>query len=251
MKGIILSGGLGTRLRPLTYVTHKHLLPVYDKVMVELPLGTLISAGINDIMVVSGEENLDQYEKFLGNGKRYECSIAYGIQKEAGGISQAIRIARDFAKGKKIVVILGDNYFEENMKKYVDEFANMKKGAMIIFNEIDDIDRLKRLGVAKLDRNNKLVEVIEKPQDPPSHLAQTGLYMYDERVFDFIDRLKPSDRGELEVTDLNNLYIQENTLKYRVTKQKWLDMGTFDTLLEASILLKIKKKTNRRLLRVD
>src|SRR3989344_4984597 len=234
MKGVILSGGLGTRLRPLTLVTHKHLLPVYNKIMVEIPLQTLTNAGIKDIMVVTGEENAGQYVNFLGNGSVHGCNIYYGFQKEAGGISQAIGVARPFCEGHKVIVILGDNYFEEDITPYVADFKKMNKGALVVFNELDDKKRLTDKGVAILDENKKLVGIVEKPKDPPSNLAQTGLYMYDERVFSMIDKLKPSARGELEVTDLNNMYLKEGTMQYRVTKKRWVDMGTFDALLDTA-----------------
>lgn len=238
MKGIILSGGLGTRLRPLTYVTHKHLLPVYNKVMVEIPLATLTRAGIKDIMVVTGEENAGQYVNFLGNGGTYGCNIVYGFQSEPGGIAQAIGVAKEFCKGEKIAVILGDNYFEDDISAAAEAFIKQDTGAKVFLYEVEDP---RRYGVARFE-GDKVVEILEKPENPPSNFMVTGLYMFDSRAFDFIDELKPSARGELEVTDLNNKYIQDGTMTFEKLSGKWFDMGTFDSLLEGAQYLKSKEQ---------
>ncbi|MFN3301501.1 MAG: sugar phosphate nucleotidyltransferase [Patescibacteria group bacterium] len=247
MKGIILAGGLGTRLLPLTRVTNKHLLPVYKKPMIYYPLETLVNAGIKDIMIVTGGESPGDFLKLLGSGKDFGLKeIHFAYQEGAGGIAAALSLAEDFADNDKIVVILGDNIFEDNIKKFVEDFAkqefevNGKKvgGAKIFLKEISDP---KRFGVAEI-KGKKIVGIEEKPLKPKSNYAVTGLYMYDNQVFDVIRSLKPSERGELEITDVNNFYIKQGTMTYEILKGFWTDAGTFDSLLQASNLVAEKER---------
>jgi glucose-1-phosphate thymidylyltransferase len=236
MKGIILAGGTGTRLLPCTQLTNKHLLPVYNKPMIYYPLETLTSAGIKDILIVTGGNSPGDFLKLLKNGKDFGLKeIHFLYQEGAGGIAEALGLAEDFADKEKIAVILGDNIFGENMAKYVKNFEAQDKGAKIFFKEVKDPERF---GVGEF-KDGKLINIEEKPkQSPKSNLACTGLYMYDSQVFDVIKTLKPSQRGELEITDVNNFYINQQTATHEILKDFWSDAGTFKTLFESAEFMK-------------
>ncbi|MBI5180948.1 MAG: NTP transferase domain-containing protein [Nitrospirae bacterium] len=231
MKGIILAGGLGTRLFPLTKVTNKHLLPVYNKPMIYYPIETLINAGIRDILIVTGGNNAGDFLKLIGNGKEFGLQhVNYTYQEGEGGIAQALGLAEFFADNDKIVVVLGDNIIEKNIKKQVEYFAKQKKGAKILLQKVHDPQRF---GVPVFN-GDKIINIEEKPNDPKSDYAVTGIYMYDSRVFEIIKTLKPSNRGELEITDVNNDYIEKGEMTYDVLDGWWTDAGTFESLLSAS-----------------
>ena len=234
MKGIILAGGLGSRLFPLTKITNKHLLPIYDKPMIYYPIQTLINAGITDIMIVTGGNNAGDFLRLLGNGKEFGLKhINYTYQEGEGGIAAALSLAEYFAEGEPICVVLGDNLIEKNIVKAVKDFAKQKKGAKILLKEVPDPERF---GVAEI-RNGKLVAIEEKPKRPRSNLAVIGIYLYDNRVFDIVKKLKPSDRGELEITDVNNAYLRMGKLTADVIDGWWTDAGTFSSLYRAARLV--------------
>lgn len=234
MKGVVLAGGLGTRLYPLTKITNKHLLPVYNRPMITYPIECLVKAGIKDILVVTGGNNPGDFLKLLGNGKEYGVEhISYAYQEGEGGIAEALALAEAHAAGGRICVVLGDNIIEKNIIEAVRDYERQEKGAKILLKEVDDP---RRFGVPVLS-GDRVVQVIEKPKDPPSKYAVTGIYMYDAHVFDFIKTLKPSERGELEITDVNNLYINEGTMTWSILDGWWTDAGTFDSLLKASNLV--------------
>lgn len=243
MKGIILAGGLATRLRPLTWVTNKHLLPIYNKPMIFYPILAMKKAGITDVLISTSPDHAGDFAELLKDGSEFGMKFYYSIQSNPkGGIANAIGLAENYAKGEKILVILGDNIFSYNLEKDVKEFSKTKKGALIYGVKMDT--KAKQYGVIELDKNNNVLSIEEKPEKPKSDIAQIGIYMYDERVFDFIRKLKPSARGELEVTDLNNLYLQEKTLSCKIIDW-WIDAGTsHDELLRANNLAaeKIKNK---------
>lgn len=224
MRGVILAGGKGTRLWPLTAVTNKNLIPVGDIPMIEYPLYTLRNSGVSKISVVTGGEHLEQISKYLGQIHK-NINFSYYSQLEAGGISQAIACAKDSLEGGKVTVILGDNIFEDDFSAAVKKFEKSKLGAMLFLKEVDDPERF---GVAEI-KDNKIVSIKEKPKKPKSNLAVTGFYLYDSTVFDKIKTLKPSARGELEVTDLNNLYINERRLGYSIVTGFWSDAGTHES----------------------
>ncbi len=230
MKGVILAGGFGTRLGLLTKVTNKHLLPVYDKPMIFYPLQKLLEAGIKEILIVSGPEYSGHFLRLLGSGRQFNAKFTYEIQDDAGGIAQALGLAEDFADGQKIAVILGDNIFEDNFARDV---ASFHQGAKIFLKQTDEAQRF---GVAEI-KGDRVVRIEEKPEDPKSNLAVTGFYLYDEEVFDIIKMLKPSKRGELEITDVNNAYIKNGMMSYAAVEGYWTDAGTYDTLLKASYLV--------------
>ncbi len=233
MKGIILAGGTGSRLYPLTKVTNKHLLPVYDKPMIYYPLQTLLDAGIDDIMIVSGRGHTGHFLELLGSGSDFDARFTYEIQDEAGGIAQALSLVSDFADDEDITVILGDNIFQDNIRDAVQSFRG---GAHIFLKAVSDAARF---GVAEIDESNrKVLGIEEKPEFPKSDYAVTGLYMYDSSVFDIIKTLRPSGRGELEISDVNNAYIRQNSMKYSVVEGYWSDAGTFDSLLMAGLMVK-------------
>jgi glucose-1-phosphate thymidylyltransferase len=232
MKGVILAGGTGSRLGMLTRVTNKHLLPVWSKPMICYPLQTLINAGIKDILVVSGPEHSGHFLRLLGSGKDFGVKLTYEIQDEAGGIAHALLLAEDFADGDNLAVILGDNIFEDRFY-----FNNFKGGAKIFLKKIPDANRF---GVAEV-KGDKIINIEEKPKNPKTNLAVTGLYIYDNRVFDIIRTLKPSARGELEITDVNNAYIKKGEMQFNIVKGFWSDAGTFDSLFRASTLVKQKE----------
>lgn len=234
MKGIILAGGLGTRLHPLTKITNKHLLPIYDKPMVYYPIQTLVNAGITDIMIVTGGNYAGDFLRLLGNGKEFGLThIHYAYQEGEGGIADALSLAEWFAEGEKICVVLGDNIIENNIVKAVRDFEKQDKGAKILLKEVPDPERF---GVAEIS-DGKLISIVEKPRVPKSNLAVIGIYLYDGRVFDFIKTIKPSDRGELEITDVNNAYLENGTMTWGMLHGWWTDAGTFESLLRASILV--------------
>lgn len=238
MKGVILAGGYGTRLLPITKVTNKHLLPVWRKPMVYYPLERLQAAGVKDTLIVTGPEHAGHFLHLLGSGREFGMRLSYEMQEEAGGIAQALALAEDFADGEQLVVILGDNIFDFDISQAVKRFAKQESGARIFLRRVPDATRF---GVAEV-RGVKIVNITEKPKRPKSDLAVTGLYMYDRQVFDMIRTLKPSDRGELEITDVNNKYIAQGQMSYEILKGFWSDAGTFESLLRATLHLAQKEK---------
>ena len=233
MKGIILAGGSGTRLHPLTKVTSKQLLPVYDRPMVYYPLQTLIDAGIKEVLLISDPINIGNFVKLLGSGREFDIKISYEIQDKPDGLAQALLIGKRFIGNDNVTMILGDNLFLNDTEIIRKAIVNFIGGANVFVKVVDDP---KRFGVAEFDANNKVISIEEKPKKPKSNFAVTGLYVYDSSVVDRVKKIKPSKRGELEITDLNNLYLQDNKLEAIVYDGNWLDMGTFDTLLAASNL---------------
>lgn len=232
MKGIILAGGLGTRLYPLTKATNKHLLPVYNKPMVFYPIETLVKANVTNIMIVTGGPHCGHFLSILKNGHELGIKhLEYGYQENEGGIAEALSLARDFVDKDNCVVILGDNTTDYDLTADVESFSG---GATVFLKEVPDPERF---GVPVFDKNNPelITEIIEKPKNPPNNFAVTGLYIYDNQVFNFIDRIKPSDRGELEITDVNNHYAKAGKLKFKQMQGFWRDAGTFDTLLESNV----------------
>ncbi len=234
MKGVILAGGLGTRLHPLTKVTNKHLLPVYDQPMIYYPLQTLRTAGIREVMIVTGGNSAGDFLRLLGNGADFGLrGIYYAYQQGEGGIADALGLCEHFADGQRIVVILGDNIFQHSVEPHVRRFAEQPSGARILLKEVEE---LQRFGVPVFE-GERIVAIEEKPQRPRSRYAVTGLYMYDERVFDFIRGLAPSARGELEIADVNNCYVRAGDLEYDVLEGWWSDAGTFESLFRAGELI--------------
>ncbi len=234
MKGIILAGGLGTRLYPLTKITNKHLLPIYDKPMIFYPIETLIKAGITDILIVTGGNHAGDFLRLMGNGKEFGLKhLNYTYQEGEGGIADALSLAEYFADGEPICVVLGDNIIEKNIVKAVSDFERQKVGAKILLKEVPDPERF---GVAEII-GGKLHRIVEKPKEPKSNLAVIGIYMYDEHVFEIVKALKPSERGELEITDVNNAYVQAGTMTWEMLDGWWTDAGTFESLLRANILV--------------
>lgn len=234
MKGVILAGGLGTRLFPLTKVTNKHLLPVYDRPMIYYPIECLVNAGIRDIMIVTGGDHAGDFLKLLGNGSDFGLDdLHYTYQKGEGGIADALRLAEHFADGEKIIVVLGDNIIETNIRAAVGRFFTQRRGGKILLKEVEDPHRF---GVAEV-QGNTVLGIEEKPAEPKSNLAVVGIYMYDPQVFDIIGTLKPSGRGELEITDVNNAYIAQGTMTYEVLEGWWTDAGMFESLHRAANLI--------------
>jgi glucose-1-phosphate thymidylyltransferase len=234
MKGVILAGGLGSRLAPCTLVTNKHLLPVYDQPMIYYPIRTMINAGIRDILVVTGGHFAGDFLKLLRNGHEFGLEhINYAYQEGEGGIAAALSLAEFFVNGEKMCVMLGDNIIEGNIKKAKEDFDKQASGAKILLKEVEDA---KRFGVVEF-AGEKVGKIIEKPENPPSNMAVTGVYFYDATVFDYIKSLKPSDRGELEITDVNNMYLEKGELSYDVLEGWWTDAGTFESLRRASNLV--------------
>ena len=234
MKGIVLAGGLGTRLHPLTKVTNKHLLPVYDRPMIYYPIQTLVNAGIREILLVTGGNSAGDFLKLLGNGKEFGLQhLDYTYQEGEGGIADALRLAEYFAEGGLICVVLGDNIIEPNIMQAMRAFRDQKLGAKILLKEVKNPQRF---GVPVLD-GTRVVKIEEKPKQPQSPYAVTGIYFYDERVFDIIKSLKPSGRGELEITDVNNAYIQAGHLTWDILDGWWTDAGTIESLLLANQLV--------------
>jgi glucose-1-phosphate thymidylyltransferase len=234
MKGIILSGGSATRLRPCTKVTSKQLLPVYNRPMIYYPLNTLIKAGIKDILIIVAPEQAGHYLNLLGSGRDFGVKFTYEIQDKPEGLAQAFIIGERFIDDDNVCMILGDNIFEDD---FSDDIKNFSGGAKIFAKEVKDPQRF---GVVEFDKNNKAISIEEKPENPKSNYCVTGLYVYDNRVIDIAKNLKPSSRGELEITDINRHYLLEGDLNVAMVKGSWLDAGTFDSLLEAQILAKEK-----------
>lgn len=234
MKGVVLAGGTGSRLNPLTRVTNKHLLPIYDKPMVYYPIQTLVNAGIEEILLVTGGKNAGDFLRLLGNGREFGLKhLNYTYQEGEGGIAEALGLAEFFAAGEPICVVLGDNIIETNICSAVDNFKKQQGGAKILLKEVTDAERF---GVAEI-RGDHVLSIEEKPKAPKSNFAVIGVYLYDATVFQKIRRLKPSGRGELEITDVNNFYIEEGTLTYEILEGWWTDAGTFDSLLRANDLV--------------
>jgi len=247
MKGVVLCGGLGKRLYPLTQITNKHLLPIYDRPMVYYPIQTLVEAGIEDIMIVTGGTHAGDFLKLLGNGEEFgRKRLHYAYQKGEGGIAEALGLAKSFIGDDKVIVILGDNILHGSIKDAVNQFEPEVFGAMVLLWVVEDPTQY---GIAKFEKD-KLIEIVEKPKEYIGKSAVIGVYMYDNRVFDIIETLKPSDRGELEITDVNNAYLKEGTLEYNYFQGWWIDAGSsIDSLLEAGNYVKEKMggKANAKL----
>ena len=234
MKGIVLAGGTGSRLFPLTKITNKHLLPIFDKPMIYYPIQTLVDAGIEDLLIVTGGRNSGDFLRLLANGKEFGLKhINYTYQEGEGGIAEALALAEHFAEKSKICVILGDNIIEGSIKRAVDDFERQDRGAKILLKEVHDAERF---GVAEI-QGERIVGIEEKPVRPKSNYAVTGIYMFDATVFDKTRTLKPSARGELEITDVNNAYIQEGTMTFNHLEGWWTDAGTFESLMRAANLV--------------
>lgn len=232
MKGVVLAGGKATRLRPLTKVTNKHLLPIYDKPLIYYPLQAMAKAGVKDVLVITNPEHAGHFIQLLGSGREFGLKLAYELQEEAGGLSQAVGLAESFVGNDKMLVLLGDNIFTHDLRPSVERFSTEEKGAVIYGVQVDHPEHY---GVIEMD-GERVVGIEEKPKVPKSHIAQTGIYMYDERVWDHIGNLSPSARGELEITDLNNIYVQEGTMRCETLDGYWIDAGTsHDELLSANI----------------
>lgn len=228
MKGIILAGGSGSRLSPLTRVTSKQLLPIYDQPMIFYPLHTLLDAGITEVLVITAPDHAGDFLNFLGSGKEFQAHFTYEIQDKPGGIAQGLALAETFVGVDSCMLVLGDNIFQHNFKADVADFTS---GAKIFVKQVTDPERF---GVVQLDKNHHVLSIEEKPTQAKSNLAQTGAYIYDEHVFDLIRELKPSDRGELEITDLNNLYLERGVLTAHLVSGEWIDTGTFESLFKAA-----------------
>ena len=234
MKGVILAGGLGTRLFPLTKITNKHLLPVYDRPMIYYPIQALVNAGVRDIMIVTGGRKSGDFLSLLGNGSEFGLKhLNYTYQEGEGGIAEALGLASHWASGDKVCVVLGDNIIQYNIAKAVRDFERQDKGAKILLKEVHDPERF---GVAELE-GERVVKIVEKPKAPKSNKAVIGVYMYDARVFEIIKTLKPSERGELEITDVNNWYIRDGSMTFETLQGWWTDAGTFESLHRASCLV--------------
>ena len=239
MKGVILAGGLGSRLRPLTKVTNKHLLPVYDRPMIYYPLQTLCAAGIHEIMIVTGGNSAGDFLRLLGNGRDFGLAhLNYTYQEGEGGIADALRLCEHFAEGDRICVILGDNIIQDDISPYARKFEHQASGARLLLKEVPDPERF---GVPEI-RGDQIVTIEEKPAAPKSRYAVTGVYFYDERVFEFIRGLKPSGRNEFEITDVNNEYIRSGDLHFDVLEGWWTDAGQFESLhIAANLVAKMRQ----------
>lgn len=243
MKGVVLAGGLGTRLHPLTRVTNKHLLPVYDRPMIFYPIEKLVRAGVEDILIVTGGQHAGEFLRLLGNGKEFGLEhLNYTYQEGEGGIAEALGLAEHFADGEPIVVILGDNLFQDSIGGAVRRYRDQGEGAKLLLKQVPDPERF---GVAVLE-GDRVARIIEKPEHAPSRLAVTGVYMYDSRVFEIIKALEPSARGELEITDVNNRYLEWGALTYEVLDGWWTDAGTFESLYRASALVREGRSARER-----
>ncbi len=236
MKGVILAGGTGSRLFPLTKVTNKHLLPVGRKPMILHPVEKLIQAGMKEIIVVTGVEHMGDVVTLLGSGKDYGCEFSYKVQDQAGGIAQALGLTESFCRGSKICVILGDNIFEDSLAPFAKNFYEQNKGAKVLLKQVSDPHRF---GVPEVV-GNQIVSIEEKPKNPKSSFAVTGIYFYDDQVFEIIKTLKPSGRGELEITDVNNFYVRQGTMTHDTFQGHWTDAGTFESLNVANQLMSSK-----------
>jgi len=247
LKGVILAGGLGTRLMPMTRVTNKHLLPVYDRPMIYYPLQQLVHAGIRDVLVVTGGDHAGDFLKLLRNGQDFGLEqLRYAYQEGEGGIAEALGLAEFFAAGDPLVVILGDNIYQDSLGPAIEAFRADPTGAMILLKEVHDPERF---GVATVEGDHVL-EIVEKPPEPRSRLAVTGCYLYDPRVFDVIRKLEPSRRGELEITDVNNRYIEWGAMRHHVVSGWWTDAGTIESLHRAAELVR-RDRANRVLTEVE
>ncbi len=235
MKGILICGGSGTRLRPLTEITNKSLLPVYDKPLVLYPLQTMIDAGIEDIIVITGTEHMDQMASFLGNRTELNCRFSYKVQDEPKGIAHALGMAEEFCDGDDVCAILGDNIYFDDLSEHINSF---QKGGHIFLKEVSDPERF---GVAELE-GERVISIEEKPLKPKSNLAQTGCYIYDSRCFEVIRNLKPSERGELEITDVTKWYMEQEELTASTLQDDWIDAGTFESLHRAAKEVRARKK---------
>ena len=233
MRGIILAGGTGTRLYPLTKVTNKHLLPVGKEPMIFHPIKQLTSAGLKQILVVTSTDHMGDIVKVLGSGKDFGCEFTFHVQEEPKGIAHALSLAENFAGNDKIVVFLGDNIFEYSIKPYVKNFENQKEGARVLLKKVSDPDRY---GIAAMDEEH-ILEIEEKPSSPKTDYAVVGVYMYDSEVFDILKNIEPSNRGEYEITSVNNKYIRRSKLEYDIVKGRWMDTGTFESYFEANKIL--------------
>ena len=235
MKGVILAGGKGTRLAPLTEITNKHLLPVGREPMIWHPLRQLILSGVTEILVITSTGHMGDIVNSLGSGKRFNCSLTFRVQEEALGIAHALGLAREFVAGDKVIILLGDNIFEHSIAEHVAAFRDQERGGKVLLKSVGDPERF---GVAAIDEK-QIISIEEKPDAPKTNHAVVGCYMYDDQVFGIIDGLKPSARGEFEITDVNNAYIELGQLEYGFVKGRWTDSGTFESLLEANqIMLK-------------
>jgi glucose-1-phosphate thymidylyltransferase len=225
MKGVILAGGTGSRLHPLTSITNKHLLPIYDRPMVSYAIEALVEAGVKEIMLVTGGTHAGEFLRLLGNGHEFGIDLlSYAYQEEAGGIAEALGLAQRFVDGERVCVMLADNVIEGSLRPSVEAFERQERGARILLARIEDPEHLRHLGVAELN-GDRVIRIIEKPADPPSDLAVTGIYLYDADVFEVIPTLVPSDRGELEITDVNNWYVEQGTMEFDVLDSFWGDAG--------------------------
>jgi len=231
MKGVLICGGTGSRLRPLTEITNKSLLPVYDKPLIQYPLDILLGAGIHEIIIISGAEHVDQMAGYLGSGDRFGCAFSYRVQEKAGGIAQALGLAEKFIGGDDVCAILGDNIYFDDLSNDIKNFSG---GAHVFLKEVPDAERF---GVAMME-NGLVTSIEEKPEKPKSNMAVTGCYVYDNRAFEIIRNLQPSARGEFEITDVSNWYVQEGTAKATVLKKDWIDAGTFESLHKAAELVR-------------
>jgi glucose-1-phosphate thymidylyltransferase len=234
IKGVILAGGLGSRLMPLTKVTNKHLLPIFDRPMIHYPLECLVKGGVKDVLIVTGGDSAGHFLKLLGSGADFGARIYYAYQQGEGGIADALRLAEAFIGGSRVAVVLGDNILQRTIKPSVDRFLAQKSGARILLKEVPDPQRF---GVAEV-RDDQVLGIVEKPKTPKSNLAVTGIYFYDHQVFDIIRTLKPSGRGELEITDVNNAYLARRELQWDKVDGWWSDAGTFESLYKASTLVR-------------
>jgi glucose-1-phosphate thymidylyltransferase len=226
VKGVILAGGTGSRLHPLTRITNKHLLPIYERPMVTWGIETLVSAGVTELMLVTGGTHAGEFLRLLGNGHEYGIDrLLYAYQERPGGIAEAIGLTERFVDGDRVVVLLADNVFERSPRSAVANFQAQEKGARLLLARIDDPAHLRHLGVPELDGDDRIRRIVEKPDDPPSHYAVTGVYFYDEQVFEVIPTLRPSGRGELEITDVNNWYVERRQMEYDVLDGFWGDAG--------------------------
>ena len=237
MKGVLICGGTGSRLAPLTEITNKSLLPVYDKPLIHYPLQILLDAGIKDIMIISGTEHIDQIAEYLGSGSKFGCTFSFKIQEKAGGIAQALGLAADeFADGESVCAILGDNVYFDDLSSHIQSFTG---GGHVFLKEVDDPERF---GIAEIE-NNKVISVEEKPAQPKSNLAITGCYVYDNRCFEVIKNLKPSARGEFEITDVTDWYLQNGELSATTLDKDWIDAGTFESLFLAASKVRDQKNS--------
>jgi len=226
LKGVILAGGSGTRLHPLTRITNKHLLPIYDRPMVNYAIEALVQAGVTDLMLVSGGTHAGEFLRLLGNGREYGISrLEYGYQERPGGIAEALGLAEHFVGGERMVVMLADNVLENSFARSVERFCKQEKGARVLLARESNPEHLRHLGVPELDGDERIVRIVEKPQDPPSDLVVTGVYFYDSDVFEVISKLEPSKRGELEITDVNNWYVEQGEMEYDLIEGFWGDAG--------------------------